>query len=253
MGSQAGLARRGVEVRRFIYRVRESAAGRSRPESTSPVTPVFRLHAVDRCALKAARGSISFPGVNRAAGVGGGGSTSFIPVASSTSRISLIRRSPYHEPATPRPMKNGVAAAGPTSTDFPGTLNAVNLNWSAAVLDGGRKVVYTKVGGGTGNFADFRHSFGFTIHARGAVNGTVSLATQGFSRDESQSLDLKAPQGAFDLWYSIRGLVRLGKARFGLARYGMAWFGAAWLGCQWHKGGSGTTRAVPMPTSGHEG
>jgi hypothetical protein len=86
-------------------------------------------------------------------------------------------------------------AAGPTSTDFPGSLNTVNLKWSASVLDGGTKVVYTHVGPGTGNFPDLRHAFGFTIHASGATNGTVSLVTSGFSRDTSHSL----PDGTFNL------------------------------------------------------
>lgn len=87
------------------------------------------------------------------------------------------------------------AAAGPTSTDFPGSLNTINLDWSASVLDGGTKVVYTHVGPGTGNFSDLRHAFGFTIHASGAANGTVLLVTSGFSRDTSHSL----ADGTFNL------------------------------------------------------
>jgi hypothetical protein len=80
------------------------------------------------------------------------------------------------------------AAGGPTSTDFLGSLDTVNLDWSASMLDGGTKVVYTHVGPGTENFSDLRHAFGFTIHASGAANGTVLLVTSGFSRDTSQSL-----------------------------------------------------------------
>src|SRR4029077_14753964 len=73
-------------------------------------------------------------------------------------------------------------ATGPTSTDFPpGLLDTVNLDWSGAVLNGGTEVVFTHGGPGTGNFNDFRHAFGFTIDASGAVNGLVSLATSGFS------------------------------------------------------------------------
>jgi len=91
------------------------------------------------------------------------------------------------------------SAAGPTSTDFPSggspDLNAVNLNWSAAVLNGGTEVVFTHVGPGTGNFSDFRHAFGFTINASGVLNGTASLATSGFSRDTTNPL----PDGTFNL------------------------------------------------------
>jgi hypothetical protein len=92
------------------------------------------------------------------------------------------------------------SAAGPTSTDFPSggspvDLNAVNLNWSAAVLNGGTKVVFTHAGPGTGNFGDFRHAFGFTINASGAVNGAAPLATSGFSRDTTNAL----PNETFNL------------------------------------------------------
>jgi len=92
------------------------------------------------------------------------------------------------------------SAAGPTSTDFPssggaGDLNVINLNWTAAVLNGGTEVVFTHVGPGTGNFGDFRHAFGFTINASGAVNGTAPLATSGFTRDTSNVL----PDGTFNL------------------------------------------------------
>jgi hypothetical protein len=96
-----------------------------------------------------------------------------------------------------------VAASGPTSTDFPALspADATNRDWSATVLDGGTKVVYTKVGGGTGNYPSFRHAFGFTIRASRAVNGTVSLATHGFSRDTTYSLS----DGSFNL--DIKGTI----------------------------------------------
>ncbi len=87
-------------------------------------------------------------------------------------------------------------ASGPTSTDFPpGPLDTINLDWSAAVLNGGTEVVFTHLGPGTGNFTDFRNAFGFTIDASGAVDGTVSLATSGFSRDTTNPL----PDGTFNL------------------------------------------------------
>ena len=67
------------------------------------------------------------------------------------------------------------AAAGPTSTDFPGFLNAVNLDWSASVLDGGTKVVYTHVG--TGDRKLFRSSACVRFHhprkRGGEWNGVV--------------------------------------------------------------------------------
>jgi hypothetical protein len=111
---------------------------------------------------------------------------SVFPVATSKTNLTTI---------TVTGLFGVFAAAGPTSTDFPGNLNTVNLDWSASVLDGGTKVVYTHVGPGTGNFSDLRHAFGFTIHASGAANGTVALVTSGFSRDTSRSL----ADGTFNL------------------------------------------------------
>lgn len=75
------------------------------------------------------------------------------------------------------------AAAGPTSTDFPGTLNDVNLNWTAQVTNGGTTVVWTHVGAGTGNFPTPQHIFGFSVTAPAAHNGTVSYSTSGFAQD----------------------------------------------------------------------
>ncbi len=116
---------------------------------------------------------------------------SIFPVATSNTNLTTI---------TLTGLFGVTSAAGPTSTDFPSggsptDLNAINLNWSAAVLNGGTKVVYTHVGPGTGNFTNFRHAFGFTINASGAVNGTAPLATSGFSRDTTNQL----PDGTFKL------------------------------------------------------
>jgi hypothetical protein len=79
----------------------------------------------------------------------------------------------------------GVTAAGaPTSTDFPNpAINTLNLAWTPQVLNNGTTVVWTHVGGGTGNFPTTQHVFGFSITAAGAQNGTVSYATSGMSRD----------------------------------------------------------------------
>jgi hypothetical protein len=89
-----------------------------------------------------------------------------------------------------------VNAEGPTSTDFPpGFLDTLNLDWTAAVLNGGTEVQWTHVGGGTGNFSDERHIFGFRVFADGATNGLVSLMTSGLSRDTNNPL----PNGTFNL------------------------------------------------------
>jgi hypothetical protein len=88
------------------------------------------------------------------------------------------------------------AAAGPTSTDFPaGPMNTLNLAWTAQVLNGGTTVVWTHVGGGTGNFPTTQHIFGFSITAPSAANSTVTFATSGFSRDKNDPL----PGGGFSL------------------------------------------------------
>lgn len=88
------------------------------------------------------------------------------------------------------------AAGGPTSDTFPaGALNTSNLAWTPQVLNGGTTVVWTKVGGGTGNFATAQYVYGFSVTAAGASNGTVSYATSGMSRDAGNPL----PGGGFNL------------------------------------------------------
>lgn len=86
-------------------------------------------------------------------------------------------------------------AGGPTSTSYSNPYgNTVNLDWTPAVLNGGTEVVWTHVGPGTGNYYVDMYVYGFTIDASGAVNGTVSLATNGFSRDS-----LPLPDGTYNL------------------------------------------------------
>jgi len=88
------------------------------------------------------------------------------------------------------------AAGGPTSDDIPSpTLNTSNLNWQAQVLNGGTTVVWTHVGGGTGNYSIPLHIFGFSVTAPGQPNGTVSFLTSGFSR----ALDNPLPGGGTNL------------------------------------------------------
>lgn len=80
------------------------------------------------------------------------------------------------------------AATGPTSTDFDAGHSAINLAWTAQVLDGGTKVVWTHVGAGTGNEPLTNHVYGFSVTAANSANGTVSLATSGMSRDTDDPL-----------------------------------------------------------------
>ena len=87
------------------------------------------------------------------------------------------------------------SATGPSSTDFPGNLDLINLNWTTQVLGGGTSVVWTHVGSGTGNFSVPMHAFGFQVFAPGAATGVASLVTDGFSRDITDPL----PGGGFDL------------------------------------------------------
>ena len=87
------------------------------------------------------------------------------------------------------------AAAGPTSTDFPSGLQSLELAWTAQVTNGGTTVAWTHVGSGTGNFPTTQHVFGFSITAAGALNGTVSYATSGMSRDVGNPL----PGGGYNL------------------------------------------------------
>lgn len=89
-----------------------------------------------------------------------------------------------------------VSATGPSSTDFPPFLDAINLDWVAAVLNGGTVVQWTHAGPGTGNFGVPTHVFGFGLTtAGGAVNGPVQVATSGISRDTSNPL----PDGSFNV------------------------------------------------------
>ncbi len=79
-----------------------------------------------------------------------------------------------------------VAATPPTSTDFPAPLDSVNLLWMPQVSNGGTVVTWTHQGPGTGNFSIPKHAFGFkVITGAPAVNGTVKVASDGFSRDVS--------------------------------------------------------------------
>ena len=80
---------------------------------------------------------------------------------------------------------SGVTAAGPpTSSDVPSTPSfvALQLAWTAQVLNGGTTVVWTHVGPGSGNFGSAFHINGFTITSAG-TNGTGAFATSGFARD----------------------------------------------------------------------
>ena len=81
-----------------------------------------------------------------------------------------------------------VSATRPTSTDFPASLDSVNLQWIPQVSNGGTVVTLTHQGPGTGNFDIPKHAFGFkVITGAPAVNGTVNVASDGFSRDVSAS------------------------------------------------------------------
>ena len=88
------------------------------------------------------------------------------------------------------------SATGRTSTDFPNSfIDAINLNWTAQVLNGGTVVQWTHNGAGTGNFGSVQHIFGFHVFASGAQDGLVSLTTDGFSRDTNNPL----PNNSFDV------------------------------------------------------
>jgi hypothetical protein len=76
------------------------------------------------------------------------------------------------------------SATGPTSSDFPPPLaTSLVTPWTAQVLNGGTKVVWTISTGGTGNFGTTQHIFGFSITAPGVASGTASFATNGFQVD----------------------------------------------------------------------
>jgi len=87
-------------------------------------------------------------------------------------------------------LKGVTAATGPTSTDWTGALNVLNLAWTAQVLNGGTTVVWTHVGAGTGNMPTTMHAYGFTVTAADGVNGNVSLATSGFAQDGTGGANL---------------------------------------------------------------
>ena len=78
----------------------------------------------------------------------------------------------------------GVTAAGvPTGSDFTGSLDTNNRNWTPVVSGGGTKVVWTNPTCGTGNFGVPKHVTGFTITAAGSTNGTATFATVGMAKD----------------------------------------------------------------------
>jgi hypothetical protein len=90
-------------------------------------------------------------------------------------------------------LQGVTSATGPTSTDFAppgGFLDLVNLDWTAQVLNGGTEVVWTHVGPGTGNFSSDMHVFGFSVTAPAAFSGSVAFATDGFSTDGANPVDL---------------------------------------------------------------
>jgi hypothetical protein len=90
------------------------------------------------------------------------------------------------------------SATAPTSTDIDTVFsdqtsitlfNSLNLAWVPEVLNGGTKVRWTHLGSGTGNFSIPLHVFGFkVVTAAPARNGTVNVATDGFSFDVSGSV-----------------------------------------------------------------
>jgi hypothetical protein len=89
-------------------------------------------------------------------------------------------------------LQGVTAATGPTSTDFAppgGFLDMLNLDWTPQVLNGGTEVVWTHVGGGTGNFGSDMHVFGFSVTAPGEVTGSAAFATTGFSTDIPNPVD----------------------------------------------------------------
>ena len=89
-------------------------------------------------------------------------------------------------------LQGVTSATGPTNTDFAppgGFLDLTNLAWTAQVLNGGTTVVWTHVGGGTGNFGSAMHVFGFSVTAPGAFSGPVAFATTGFSTDIPDAVD----------------------------------------------------------------
>jgi hypothetical protein len=128
------------------------------------------------------------------------------------------------------------AATGPTSNDFPaGPGNTANLAWTAQVTNGGTTVVWTHIGGGTGNFPSIQHVYGFSITSS-APNGTVALVTSGFSRDFPNPL----PGGGFNL--DITGNAA-GPANTTYVVLPQIAFGAGWYSAVYFTN-TGTTNAV---------
>ena len=64
-----------------------------------------------------------------------------------------------------------------------GFLDLLNLEWTPQALAGGTVVQWTHEGSGTGNFTQDIHVFGFTVVAPGAIDGPVTVTTDGFSTD----------------------------------------------------------------------
>jgi hypothetical protein len=93
-------------------------------------------------------------------------------------------------------------AAGPTSTDYANsTVGAWNLNWTAQVLDGGTRVVWTQnpvSGSGTGNMSGTQHIYGFTITGS-TPSAPAAFATSGFA------LDGTCPTTVLDISGSVPG------------------------------------------------
>lgn len=119
------------------------------------------------------------------------------------------------------------SATGPTSTDFPnGNSAAINLMWTPQVVNGGTTVVWTHVGGGTGNFNSVQHVYGFSVSAE-APNGTASLATSGFSRDANYPL----PGGGFglDITANVVGPANTTSVVLPQIAFGGGWYSAVYF------------------------
>lgn len=77
------------------------------------------------------------------------------------------------------------SASGPTSSDFSAGYIGL-LTWIPAVSNGGTEVVWTHIGGGTGNQFTEKHIFGFKVFST-TIDGTVNVATDGFAYDHNIS------------------------------------------------------------------
>jgi YVTN family beta-propeller protein len=82
-----------------------------------------------------------------------------------------------------------VNASAPTSTDFEDPdISTINLAWAPQVSGGGTVVTWTHQGSGTGNPTVAKHVLGFKVLTATPVpNGTVNVASDGFSFDVSVS------------------------------------------------------------------